>query len=95
MVEEGMAGIVHEKLIHKYYNEKTFKTLILQRDNRKCYLCGKYGDTIDHIIPKSKGGISSFQNCCCACEDCNRSKGNLSLERYLYYIRNFREASYH
>ncbi|QHC05849.1 hypothetical protein GRQ40_12650 [Anoxybacillus sp. PDR2] len=41
--------------------------------------------TIDHIIPKSKGGISSFKNCICACKRCNTKKGDLSSEEYLYY----------
>lgn len=63
MVEEGVAGIVHETLIHKLYDKQTFRQMILERDNYTCQYCGEYGDTIDHIIPKSKGGISSFKNC--------------------------------
>ncbi|WP_176224059.1 HNH endonuclease [Thalassobacillus devorans] len=86
LVDEGMAGIVHDRLIHKFYDEKTFRNLILKRDNNICYLCGKYGNTIDHIIPKSKGGITSLKNCVCACEKCNKRKGNLHLQQYLFYI---------
>ncbi|GIN88444.1 hypothetical protein J6TS2_48300 [Heyndrickxia sporothermodurans] len=86
MVEEGMAGIVDESYIHKFYDYQTFKKLILKRDNFTCCYCGKFGDTIDHIKPKSNGGISSFNNCICACEECNINKDNLSLEEYLYYI---------
>lgn len=85
MVEEGVAGIVHETLIHKLYDKQTFRQMILERDNYTCQYCGEYGDTIDHIIPKSKGGISSFKNCICACKRCNTKKGDLFPEEYLYY----------
>ncbi|MDM5187561.1 HNH endonuclease [Bacillus sp. DX4.1] len=85
MVKEGMAGIVHGTLIHKLYDKCTFRQMILNRDNYTCTYCGRYGDTIDHVIPKSNGGISSFRNCVCACEECNTKKGTLSPEEYLYY----------
>ena len=32
--------------------------------------------TIDHIIPTSKGGKTSFENCITACKPCNNEKGN-------------------
>lgn len=86
MVNEGMAGIVHETLIHKLYDKQSFNQMILKRDNYKCCYCGKHGDTIDHIKPTSKGGITSFNNCICACEKCNKQKDNLSLYEYLFYI---------
>ncbi|MGG0277813.1 HNH endonuclease [Bacillus rhizoplanae] len=85
MVEEGMAGIVHETLIHKLYDKCTFHQMILNRDNYTCTYCGRYGDTVDHVIPKSHGGISSFRNCVCACVTCNTKKGTLSPKEYLYY----------
>lgn len=86
LVKEGMAGIVHETLIHKFYDRQSFKKKILERDNHTCIYCKEFGNTVDHIIPKSKGGISSFFNCVCACRSCNRNKGNLSLSEFLYYI---------
>jgi len=89
LVNEGMAGIVHETLIHKLYEKQAFKELILERDNNICCYCGKFGDTIDHIKSKSEGGITSFNNCICACSKCNRNKGNLALEEFLFYIEPF------
>lgn len=86
MVNEGVAGIVHETLIYKLYDRKTFKEMILERDENICQYCGRYGDTVDHIKPKSEGGISSPINCVAACRKCNTNKGSLSLERYLFYI---------
>lgn len=51
---------------------------ILRRDGYKCAYCGR-GDlplTIDHIIPKAKGGIDSWENLVCACTVCNNKKGD-------------------
>lgn len=86
MVNEGMAGIVHETLIHKLYDIQAFKAMILERDNGICQYCGGYGNTVDHINPKSEGGISSFNNCLCSCQKCNKNKGSLPLEDFLFYI---------
>lgn len=35
--------------------------------------------TVDHIIPRSKGGYSTPKNCVCACYKCNQEKGNKVL----------------
>ncbi|MBI1939565.1 MAG: HNH endonuclease [Ignavibacteriales bacterium] len=51
---------------------------ILKRDGHKCAYCGR-GDlplTIDHIIPKSKGGDESWENLVAACLPCNNRKGD-------------------
>ncbi len=83
MVEERIAGIVSGKMIQQLYNKETFKMMILERDNFTCRYCGKYGDTIDHVIPLSKGGISIFSNCVCACLVCNKQKGSMPLGEFL------------
>ncbi|WP_240633282.1 HNH endonuclease [Paenibacillus montanisoli] len=76
MVEEGAAGIIHPGLIHKLYTKSDFRLLVLQRDDYVCRYCGKFGDTIDHVLPKSKGGLSSPANCVCACSACNLKKAD-------------------
>ncbi|QKS44319.1 HNH endonuclease [Paenibacillus cellulosilyticus] len=76
MVQEGAAGIIHPRLIHKLYTKSDFRLLILQRDNYVCRYCGQFGDTIDHVMPKSKGGLSSPMNCVCACSECNLLKAD-------------------
>jgi 5-methylcytosine-specific restriction endonuclease McrA len=52
---------------------------ILVRDNHKCAYCGKPATTIDHIVPKSKGGNNSYENCVASCLKCNGQKSNLTL----------------
>lgn len=54
------------------------KKNVFRRDNHTCQYCGKTGGylTIDHIIPKSRGGDTSWENVVVACQECNIKKGN-------------------
>jgi 5-methylcytosine-specific restriction endonuclease McrA len=54
------------------------KKNVFIRDAFKCVYCGtnKQRLTIDHIIPKSRGGKSTFENCVAACKPCNIKKGD-------------------
>lgn len=56
------------------------KKNILIRDGYTCQYCGKPGRTIDHVIPKSRGGNGSWNNCVCACSYCNSRKSNRTLK---------------
>lgn len=50
---------------------------ILKRDANTCQYCGAaYNLTIDHVMPKSRGGRDSWENLVAACDDCNVKKGN-------------------
>ena len=67
------------KLIRTIYRASVAftKRNILVRDGFQCAYCGKRGDrlSIDHIIPKSRGGKTDFDNCVAACHRCNLKKG--------------------
>ena len=54
----------------------------MRRDDHKCQYCGKKNVemTVDHIIPKSKGGADSWENLVTACVKCNNIKGNRTPE---------------
>ena len=56
---------------------------IFQRDDNRCQYCGKYSKnmTIDHIIPKVRNGIDSWENLVSACFNCNFKKGNKYLSQ--------------
>ena len=58
----------YDKTHYKKLREK-----ILSMDNA-CYYCGQEANTIDHLIPISKGGISSEDNCVPCCHRCNSGK---------------------
>jgi len=49
---------------------------VFARDDYKCSYCGRSGDlTLDHIMPKSRGGSHEPGNLTTACRPCNSSKG--------------------
>jgi 5-methylcytosine-specific restriction endonuclease McrA len=56
-----------------------------RRDLYRCQYCGKRPPpdeiTIDHIVPKARGGMSCFENCVLACIDCNLKKGHKPLHK--------------
>jgi len=68
------------KLVRSIYKTKVpfSKKNVMVRDNFTCAYCGKTEQrlTIDHIIPKSKGGKSTFENCVASCKPCNNRKNN-------------------
>ncbi len=55
---------------------------ILRRDSHKCVYCSRSDLplTIDHVVPKSKGGDDSWENLVTACVKCNNRKGDRSPE---------------
>lgn len=53
---------------------------VLARDSRRCAYCRKPGTTIDHILPVSQGGRSTWLNTVTACYDCNQLKGDRTPE---------------
>ena len=64
------------------YKELPFnRKNILHRDNHTCQYCGRKSVdlSIDHIIPKSKGGKSTWENVITACVKCNTKKADRTL----------------
>jgi 5-methylcytosine-specific restriction endonuclease McrA len=62
---------------------------ILRRDHHKCAYCGRSDLplTIDHIMPRSKGGDDSWENLVSACMPCNNKKGDMLLEEVNMKLR--------
>lgn len=51
---------------------------ILLRDDEMCQYCGKHSRelTLDHVLPRSRGGLSTWENLVACCKACNGKKGN-------------------
>ena len=53
---------------------------LFKRDGQTCQYCGGQPGseelTIDHVLPRSQGGVTSWENCVLACVTCNRKKAN-------------------
>lgn len=79
------------KLIRTIYRTSvTFtKRNILIRDRFKCAYCGARREklSIDHIIPKSRGGKMTFENCVAACKPCNLKKGGRTPNEARMYLK--------
>ncbi|MGF1659836.1 MAG: HNH endonuclease [Rubrimonas sp.] len=52
------------------------------RDEFTCQYCGAKGEmTFDHVLPRSKGGRTTWENVVAACGKCNLKKGDMTLSR--------------
>ncbi len=62
--------------------------------NNRCFYCGcrctaegKHRATLDHLLPRSRGGLSVTANLVLACQECNTDKADLTLEEYRLGIK--------
>jgi 5-methylcytosine-specific restriction endonuclease McrA len=73
-----------EKLGRQRTNPSLTNRALFERDNYQCMYCGRqngyYHLTRDHIVPSSRGGRDSWENCVAACRRCNQFKGNRRIE---------------
>jgi 5-methylcytosine-specific restriction endonuclease McrA len=60
------------------HRRKITRKAVLARDAYTCQYCGRQasGLTVDHVIPRSRGGDSVWENIVASCAPCNRKKGN-------------------
>ena len=65
----------------KISQNRPSRTMIYKRDGHKCQYCGSTKNlTIDHIIPRSRGGEDTWENLVVACMPCNTRKGDKFLD---------------
>jgi len=64
------------------HNVSFSRKMLWRRDDYQCQYCGcRNGEmTIDHIMPKSKGGVTNWENCCLACVKCNAKKAARTMK---------------
>ena len=81
---------------------------IFKRDSQECQYCGSTKDlSLDHVLPRSRGGGSSWKNLITACKPCNAKKGDCTPEEanmpltyqpykpsYLLFLRDFSGFKY-
>lgn len=60
---------------------------VFARDHNRCQYCGKAAESIDHVIPRSKGGAHSWDNVVACCRRCNTYKGDRLLENCSLRLR--------
>ena len=68
--------------LSKLARAKPSRSMIYRRDGNRCQYCGSTRSlTIDHVVPKSRGGEDTWQNLVVACGPCNTKKGDRPLEQ--------------
>ncbi len=91
MVFKAPAVMRLTKLIRTIYRARVpfSKRNVLIRDGFRCAYCGAVARhlTLDHIIPKSRGGDSSFENCVASCRACNNSKACRTPNEACMYLK--------
>jgi 5-methylcytosine-specific restriction endonuclease McrA len=76
--------LVYYVRIPRRFSLPLSRRTVMARDHYACQYCGeqpgKANLTIDHIMPRSRGGETSWKNVITACGVCNRRKGNRTPE---------------
>ena len=67
--------------------------ILLERGGTTCFWCSlpfteKWPFTIDHLVPRSKGGRNIPENLVLACNWCNNKRGDKSAQEFMHFIRN-------
>lgn len=77
------------KIIRMIYKNKVpfTKKNVFVRDKYRCAYCGSSQDlTVDHVIPRSRGGKNNFDNCITACKPCNNKKDRRTPSEAKMYL---------
>ena len=70
--------VTYVRIPRDVHRRKITRKAVLARDAWTCQYCGseRGGLTVDHVIPRSRGGESVWENIVASCAPCNRRKGN-------------------
>jgi 5-methylcytosine-specific restriction endonuclease McrA len=63
------------------------RAALMRRDGYLCAYCGAAADTIDHVIPRSRGGAHAWENCVASCTKCNHRKADRLIEELGWTLR--------
>jgi 5-methylcytosine-specific restriction endonuclease McrA len=70
--------VTYVRIPRDTHRRKITRRAVFARDEWTCQYCGSRANlTVDHVIPKSKGGGSNWDNIVASCAPCNRRKGDL------------------
>jgi len=71
--------VAYVRIPHDTHRRKITRRAVFARDGWACQYCGcRTNLTVDHVLPRSKGGDSTWENMVAACAPCNRRKGDLT-----------------
>jgi 5-methylcytosine-specific restriction endonuclease McrA len=74
--------------VPKAVQRKISRRALFARDDWRCQYCGSSGRlTLDHVVPRSRGGDSVWENVVTSCAPCNLRKGNRLLHEVRMHLR--------
>ncbi|HTW98972.1 MAG TPA: HNH endonuclease [Acidimicrobiales bacterium] len=84
-----LPAVIRLRRYHKvpYHSSKPSRQGVLNREGHTCGYCGGRAETIDHIVPRSRGGRHIWENVVAACTGCNASKGDRLLAEIGWSLR--------
>src|SRR5256885_2279288 len=87
--------VTYVKVPRDAHRRKITRRAVFARDSWTCQYCGSRSNlTVDHVVPKSKGGVSTWENIVASCAPCNRRKGNaLARQVGMHLLRQPRTPS--
>lgn len=65
---------------------------VFARDSGKCVYCGIAATSIDHVVPRSRGGPHTWDNVVAACRRCNHAKADRTLAELGWRLRTIPQA---
>jgi len=69
--------VTYVRIPRDTHRRRITRRAVFARDDWTCQYCGSRSNlTVDHVVPRSKGGASSWDNIVASCAPCNRRKGN-------------------
>ena len=63
------------------------RAALMHRDRFCCAYCGSKADTVDHVVPRSRGGQHTWENCVACCSTCNHRKADKLLSELGWHLR--------
>jgi len=63
------------------------RAALMHRDRFRCAYCGGKADTVDHVMPRSRGGDHTWENCVAACSACNHRKADKLITELGWALR--------
>ena len=60
---------------------------LMHRDRFRCAYCGARAETVDHVVPRSRGGTHTWQNCVASSARCNHRKADRLLSELGWRLR--------
>jgi 5-methylcytosine-specific restriction endonuclease McrA len=69
--------VTYVKIPRDTHRRKITRRAVFARDDWTCQYCGSRSNlTVDHVVPRCKGGASTWDNIVASCAPCNRRKGD-------------------